>query len=66
MLRFALAFLVIAAIAGVFCFGLFTDYSWLGAKIVFFIFLALALATWLGGTFGCGRTRRCLPPRTQA
>jgi uncharacterized membrane protein YtjA (UPF0391 family) len=51
MLRYAIAFLVIALIAALFGFGVVADYSWAGAKILFFIFLVLAVLSFLGGTF---------------
>lgn len=49
MLRLAVLFLVIALIAALFGFGLVADYSWAGAKILFFIFLVLAVLSFLGG-----------------
>lgn len=52
MLRLAVVFLVIALVAGLFGFGLVADYSWLGAKIFFVIFLILAVLSFLGGRFG--------------
>jgi uncharacterized membrane protein YtjA (UPF0391 family) len=51
MLRIAIVFLVIAGIASIFAFRTFTDYSWGWAKVLFFIFLGLAMASWIGGTF---------------
>lgn len=51
MFRLAVAFLVIAVIAGVFGFGVIADYSWAGAKIVCYLFLGLALLTYLSETF---------------
>jgi uncharacterized membrane protein YtjA (UPF0391 family) len=51
MLRLAIVFLVIALIAAFFGFAGVADYSWAGAKILFFIFLVLAVLTFLGGTF---------------
>ena len=50
MLRWAVLFLVIALIAGVFGFGGIEHYSWEGAKIFFFIFLVLAVLSFLGGS----------------
>jgi uncharacterized membrane protein YtjA (UPF0391 family) len=50
MLRFAIFFLIIALIAGVFGFGGIEHYSWEGAKIFFFIFLVLAVLSFLGGS----------------
>ena len=48
MLRLALAFLVIALIAGLFSFGLIADMMFTAAQIVFFVFLALAFVALLG------------------
>jgi uncharacterized membrane protein YtjA (UPF0391 family) len=52
MLRFAILFLIIAIIAGVLGFGGIEQYSWEGAKIFFFIFLVLAVLSFLGGAYG--------------
>ncbi len=52
MLRLAVLFLVVAIIAGVLGFGGIEHYSWEGAKIVFFVFLVLAVLSFLGGSFG--------------
>jgi uncharacterized membrane protein YtjA (UPF0391 family) len=49
ILRFALVFLVIALIAGLFGFVGVASYSWEGAKILFFIFLVLAVLSFLMG-----------------
>ena len=46
MLRFALVFLSIALIAG---FIGVASYSWEGAKILFFVFLVLAVVSFLVG-----------------
>jgi uncharacterized membrane protein YtjA (UPF0391 family) len=51
MLRFAIVFLVIALIAGVLGFGGIASMSFEGAKILFFIFLVLAVLSFLGGAF---------------
>jgi uncharacterized membrane protein YtjA (UPF0391 family) len=51
MLRLAIAFLVIALIAAVFGFGGVADYSWAGAKILFVVFLVLAVLSFLGHGF---------------
>ena len=56
MLRLAVVFLVIALIAAFFGFAGVADFSWEGAKILFFIFLVLAVLSFLGGAF-----RRPLP-----
>lgn len=47
----AVAFLVIALIAGLFGFIGVGSLAWSGAKILFFVFLVLAVLTFLGGTF---------------
>ena len=49
MLRFALVFLVIALIAGLFGFIGVASYSWEGARILFFVFLVLAVMSFLVG-----------------
>jgi uncharacterized membrane protein YtjA (UPF0391 family) len=49
MLRWALMFLVIALIAAVFGFGLIANLSFDAAKIVFFVFIVLAVLSFLGG-----------------
>ena len=51
MLRFAVIFLVIALVAALFGFGGVASYSFEGAKILFFIFLVLAVLSLLGGVF---------------
>jgi len=51
MLRLAIVFLVIALIAAFLGFGGMASYSWEGAKILFFIFIVLAVLSFLGGTF---------------
>jgi uncharacterized membrane protein YtjA (UPF0391 family) len=51
MLRLAVLFLVIALIAGLLGFGLVADYSWAAGKAVFFVFLVLAVLSFLGGSF---------------
>jgi uncharacterized membrane protein YtjA (UPF0391 family) len=47
MLRLAIVFLVIALIAGFCGFAGVASLSWEGAKILFFIFLALAVLSFL-------------------
>ncbi len=49
MLRFAILFLVIALIAALFGFGLISGMAFLAAKIAFFVFIVLAVLTFLGG-----------------
>jgi uncharacterized membrane protein YtjA (UPF0391 family) len=56
MLRLAIVFLVIALFAALFGFVGVASYSWAGAKILFFVFLILAVLSYLGhgyrrGTF---------------
>jgi uncharacterized membrane protein YtjA (UPF0391 family) len=52
MLPLAVVFLVVALVAALFGFGLVADYSWAGAKIFFFIFLVMAVLSFLGGRSG--------------
>jgi uncharacterized membrane protein YtjA (UPF0391 family) len=49
MLRLAVLFLVIALIAAFFGFGGVESMSWEGAKILFFVFIVLAVLSLLGG-----------------
>ncbi len=51
MLRLAVLFLVIALISGFLGFGVVADYSWAAGRIVFFVFLVLAVLFFLGGSF---------------
>jgi uncharacterized membrane protein YtjA (UPF0391 family) len=51
MLRLAVMFLVIALIAAFLGFGGVAAISWEGAKILFVIFLVLAVLSYLGGSF---------------
>jgi uncharacterized membrane protein YtjA (UPF0391 family) len=51
MLRLAIVFLVIALIAAFFGFAGVADYSWAGAKILFFVFIILAVLSFLGHGF---------------
>lgn len=51
MLRLALLFLVVALIAALFGFGLVADMSYAAAKVLFFIFVVLAVLAFLGGAF---------------
>ncbi len=51
MLRLAIAFLVIALIAALFSFGLIAELSFAAAKILFFVFLVLAILSFLGGSY---------------
>lgn len=49
MLRLAILFVVVALIAALFGFGLVADMSFDIAKILFFVFVVLAVLTFLGG-----------------
>jgi uncharacterized membrane protein YtjA (UPF0391 family) len=49
MLRFAILFLVVALIAAFFGFGLVANMSYDIAKIFFFVFIVLAVLSFLGG-----------------
>jgi uncharacterized membrane protein YtjA (UPF0391 family) len=49
MLRMAVVFLIIALIAGLMGFGLIADFSYSAAKILFFVFLVLAILSLIGG-----------------
>lgn len=51
MLRLAVVFLVIALVAAFFGFGGVAAVSWEGARILFFIFLVLAVLSVLGLAF---------------
>jgi uncharacterized membrane protein YtjA (UPF0391 family) len=57
MLRFAILFLVIALIAAVFGFYPVYDAGMTAAKILFFVFIVLAVLSFLGGFFRGGRPR---------
>jgi uncharacterized membrane protein YtjA (UPF0391 family) len=48
MLKLAIAFVVIALIAAFLGYGGVANFSWEGAKIVFFIFIVLALVSFVG------------------
>jgi len=49
MLRLAILFVVIALVAALFGFGLVADMSYSAAKILFFVFIVLAVLSLLGG-----------------
>jgi uncharacterized membrane protein YtjA (UPF0391 family) len=51
MLHLAIVFLVVALIAAFFGFGVVAGLAWEGAKILFFIFLILAVLSFLGHGF---------------
>jgi len=50
-LGLGITFLVIALIAALVGFGGIASLSWAGAKILFFIFLVLAVLAFMGGYF---------------
>ncbi len=52
MLRLAIAFLVIALLAALLGFGNIANFSWEGAKILFFVFLILAVLSFFGSYRG--------------
>jgi uncharacterized membrane protein YtjA (UPF0391 family) len=49
MLRLAILFLVIALVAAFFGFGLISGMAYDAAKILFFVFIVLAVLSFLGG-----------------
>jgi uncharacterized membrane protein YtjA (UPF0391 family) len=49
MIRLALLFLVMALVAGLLGFNLVAGLAYDGARILFFVFLVLALLTFMGG-----------------
>jgi uncharacterized membrane protein YtjA (UPF0391 family) len=51
MLRLAILFLVIAIIAALFGFGTIAGVSFEFGKILFFVFIVLAVLAFLGGAF---------------
>lgn len=51
MLRFAIVFLVIALLAAFFGFAGVADYSFEGAKLLFYVFLGIAVLSFLGSMF---------------
>src|SRR5262249_25517302 len=51
MLRMALTFLIIAIVAALFGFGLIADFTFDAAKILFFIFLVLAVIGFIADAF---------------
>jgi uncharacterized membrane protein YtjA (UPF0391 family) len=56
-LRLAAVFFVIALIAALFGIGFALNFSWEGAKILFFVFLVLAVLSFL---VGGSRRRACV------
>jgi uncharacterized membrane protein YtjA (UPF0391 family) len=55
-LGLAVVFLVVALVAGFFGFIGVGSLAWAGAKILFFIFLVLAVLAFVGGFFFRGRS----------
>ena len=51
MLYWAVVFLVIALVAALFGFGLVSGIAYDAAKILFFVFIVLAVLSFLGGSF---------------
>jgi uncharacterized membrane protein YtjA (UPF0391 family) len=51
MLRLAIVFLVVALLAALFGFGLVADMSYSAAKVLFFVFIVLAVLAFIGGAF---------------
>jgi len=60
MLRMALVFLIVAMISAVLGFGLISDVSFDAAKILFFVFLVLAVVSFVADAFR-GRDRMIDP-----
>jgi uncharacterized membrane protein YtjA (UPF0391 family) len=51
MLRLALVFLIIALIASLFSFGLIAEMTYATAKVLFFLFLVLAVIAFVADAF---------------
>jgi len=51
MLRLAIVFLIIALVAALFGFGLLADFTFDAAKIMFFVFLVLAVVSFIADAF---------------
>lgn len=51
MLRMAIVFLIVAMISALFGFGLIADFSYDAAKILFFLFLVLAVISFIADAF---------------
>jgi len=51
MLRMALAFLVVGLIAALFGFNIIEGYSFEAARLLFIVFLVLAVISFLAGSF---------------
>jgi uncharacterized membrane protein YtjA (UPF0391 family) len=50
MLRWSLAFLLVALVAALFGFGVIADGSYLAAKILFFVFLVMFVVSLIAGS----------------
>jgi uncharacterized membrane protein YtjA (UPF0391 family) len=55
MLRLAIVFLIVALLSALFGFGLIADFTFDAAKILFFVFLVLAVVSFIADAFR-GRT----------
>lgn len=51
MLRMAIVFLIVAMVAALFGFGLIADFTFEAAKILFFLFLVLAVIAFIADAF---------------
>jgi uncharacterized membrane protein YtjA (UPF0391 family) len=51
MLRLALVFLIVALLSAMFGFGLIADFTFDAAKILFFVFLVLAVVSFIADAF---------------
>jgi uncharacterized membrane protein YtjA (UPF0391 family) len=51
MLRLAIAFLLVALVAALFGFNLITGYTYDAARLMFFVFLVLAVVSFLADAF---------------
>jgi uncharacterized membrane protein YtjA (UPF0391 family) len=51
MLRLAIVFLIVALVAALFGFGLIADFSFDAAKLLFFVFLVLAVISFIADAF---------------
>ena len=51
MLRLAIVFLIVALVAALFGFGLIADFTFDAAKIMFFVFLVLAVVSFIADAF---------------
>jgi uncharacterized membrane protein YtjA (UPF0391 family) len=51
MLRMAIVFLIVALVAALFGFGLIADFTFDAAKILFFVFLVLAVISFVADAF---------------